>query len=78
MGRGEPRTLIDASDEAKVSRAALEGFPQVAVLVLVGVDDFAAGENDLEVGDVVAGEATGIGVEGVLYRLSVYHHRVLV
>lgn len=60
------RTLVDAGNETKVAGTALERLPKVGVLVLVGIDDAAVGEDDLEVGDRVAGEAAAVGVEGVL------------
>lgn len=74
---GGRRTLVNAGNEAKVSRATLECFPQVGVLVLVGIDDAAVGEDDLKVGNVVASEAAAVGVEGILGILLV-HHDVMV
>lgn len=74
VAAGGRRTLVNAGDETKVSRAALECLPEVGVLVLVGIDDAAVGEDDLKVGDVVARKAAAVGVEGVLGGLLVYHH----
>lgn len=53
---------LDAGDDAEVVRAASERNPQVLVDLRVGVDDLAAGKNNLVVDYVVTDEATSIRV----------------
>lgn len=59
----EMHTLINTSDKTKVTRSPLKRLPQVWIIVLVCIYNSAAGEDDLEVSDVVAGKATGVRVE---------------
>lgn len=49
---------LDVGDDAKVVAAALEGLEEVGVLILVGVDDLARCQDDLEVENCVGNEAT--------------------
>jgi hypothetical protein len=58
--------LVDSGHKPQVSRATLEGFPQIRVLVLVGVDDATVSENHLKVGDNIASKTTNVGMERVL------------
>lgn len=53
---------LDASDDAEVVRAASQRNPQVHVVLRVGVDDLAAGKNNLVSDYIVADEATSIRV----------------
>ena len=46
-------TDIEAGHNAEAVRAALERLPQICVLLLIGVDDLAACEDNLVVDDVV-------------------------
>lgn len=57
IGTGKLLTLIDSRDEAQVAGATLESLPEVGILVRVGVDDRAVGQDDLEVGNIVASKA---------------------
>lgn len=53
---------LDASDDAEVVSAASQRNPQVHVVLRVGVDDLAAGKNNLVSDYIVADEATSIRV----------------
>ena len=55
---------VDAGYDAKVIRTTFEGEEEVGVVCGVGVGDNAAGEDDLEILDVRAGEAVEGGEEG--------------
>ena len=55
---------VEARHDAEVVAAAAEGAPEIGVLVGVGVDDGAVGEDDLVVEDVVADEAFARGEKG--------------
>jgi hypothetical protein len=56
---------VEAGDEAKVARAALERPPEIRVVRAVGVDDGAVGQDDLKVVHIVAGKAVRGRVERV-------------
>lgn len=53
---------LDAGDDAEVVRAASERNPQVLVALRVGVDDLAAGKNNLVVDYVVTDETARVRV----------------
>lgn len=56
---------VEASDNTEVAQAALEGLPQVLVLVGVGLDNAAISQDDLGVDQAVANETVATSVVGV-------------
>ena len=75
MATSRKLTLINLGDEAEVTRTALQGAVEIGIVVLVGVDDRSVSEDHLEVGDGVASETTGLGVEGVLRKRRICQPR---
>jgi hypothetical protein len=55
---------VEACDNPKIVAATTEGYPEVGVLVGIGVDNLARAEDDLEIDDVIADEAFAAGEEG--------------
>ena len=58
--KGNRLALVDSGHKPQVSRATLQGFPQIRVLVLVGVDNSTVGENHLKVGNDIANKAMSV------------------
>jgi hypothetical protein len=63
---GERRTLVNSCHEAEIARCPLERLVQVAILLAVGIDNGAVGQDDLKVGYGIACEAAVIAVERIL------------
>lgn len=54
---------IKSCDEAKITAAATQGNPQIAILSFVSINDSAVGEDDFKVDDVVTGEGSVYSVQ---------------
>jgi hypothetical protein len=59
-------TLIDPSDKSQIPRTTFQTFPQVRILGLVCVYNLTVGQDNLEIDDLIATEASDVGVERVL------------
>jgi hypothetical protein len=59
-------TLVNPGDEAQVSGGALLGFPEVGIIVGVGVDNTPVCKNNLPIRHHVARKAVRVAVEGIL------------
>lgn len=59
-------TLINSSDEAQVSRAALLRLPKICILVGVGIDNSAVSQNDFPVLYHVTRKSMRVAVKCVL------------